>query len=159
MGRGATFTVRLPLAPAAAGGSSSVPEESPHLAHALANRRVLLIEDVAATRRALSVVLQEAGAEVTAVDSAPAAWDALERERPEIIVSDIGLPTIDGYTFIRQVRTTEKALRTAPIPAVALTAFAGNGIHDQALESGFQGCLTKPVTPARLVETLAALLK
>ena len=123
----------------------------------LSGRRILLIEDVAATRRALTAVLHEAGADVDAVDSAPAAWEVYERNRPHLIVSDLGLPTIDGYAFIRQIRETEATLHAGHTPAIALTAFAGDSVNRKALESGFQSCLTKPIEPIRLVTTLANL--
>jgi CheY-like chemotaxis protein len=124
----------------------------------LKGRRILLIEDVAATRRALTAVLEEASAHVDAVDSAPAAWEVYERQRPDVIVSDLGLPTIDGYAFLRQIRETESHLKTNSTPAVALTAFAGESVYERALKSGFQACLTKPVEPMNLVTSLMTLL-
>jgi two-component system CheB/CheR fusion protein len=157
--KGSTFTVRLPL-PSLNGASSAPDAESKsHITGLLAGRLVLLIEDVAATRRALTAVLQEAGAQVDAVDSAPSAWEVYERSRPHVIVSDLGLPTIDGYAFMRQIRETESGLNAPRVPAVALTAFAGDTVNRKALESGFQICLTKPIEPIRLVTTLATLTR
>lgn len=158
IGCGSTFTVRLPLREITGRTENAlVRGDKAQLAGVLTGRRVLLIEDVAATRRALTAVLQEAGATVDAADSAPAAWEALERNRPDIIVSDLGLPTIDGYTLIRQIRAAEAETKTTPVPAVALTAFAGEGINHKAIAAGFQTCLTKPIEPLRLATTLAAL--
>jgi two-component system CheB/CheR fusion protein len=157
VGRGSSFTVRLPLPSIEGQALATSPGNKPKITGLLVGRRVLLIEDVAATRRALTAVLQEAGAEVDAVDSAPAAWEAFERRRPDVIVSDLGLPTIDGYAFMRQVRETEAALKTPGIPAVALTAFAGESVNRKALTSGFQSCLTKPIEPLRLVNAIASL--
>ena len=156
--RGATFTVRLPASTIESHAGTTNSGEKSRLANLLAGRTVLLIEDVAATRRALTAVLQQSGAEVAPVESAPAAWETLERRRPDVIVSDLGLPLIDGYAFIRQVREAEKAVQARPVPAVALTAFAGEGVSRKALEEGFQTCLTKPIEPQRLVNILAALI-
>jgi CheY-like chemotaxis protein len=157
VGHGSTFTVRLPLPSIEGQALASSSSDKPQITGLLNGRRVLLIEDVAATRRALMAVLQEAGAEVDGVDSAPAAWESFERRRPHVIVSDLGLPTIDGYAFMRQVRETEASLKTPRIPAVALTAFAGESVNRKALNSGFQACLTKPIEPLRLVSAIATL--
>ncbi len=157
IGRGSTFTVRLPLPSVEGQALTAAPQDKSQITGVLTGRHVLLIEDVAATRRALTAVLHEAGANVDAVDSAPAAWEVYERNRPHVIVSDLGLPTIDGYAFMRQIRETESSLQIAPIPAVALTAFAGESVNRKALSCGFQSCLTKPIEPLRLVTTLATL--
>jgi CheY-like chemotaxis protein len=157
-GRGCTFTVRLPMPALHAEDVPRVAGSQPQLAGLLKDRRILLIEDVAATRRALTAVLEEAGAQVDAVDSAPAASEKYERQRPDVIVSDLGLPTIDGYAFIRQIRETEEHLKTDRTLAVALAAFADESVNRRVLDSGFQACLTKPVEPMNLVTTLASLL-
>ncbi|HWA87883.1 MAG TPA: response regulator, partial [Opitutus sp.] len=125
----------------------------------LAGRRIVVVEDVASTRRALTAVLKGAGADVVAVDSAAAAWPEIEQSRPDLILSDLGLPATDGFALIQQVRATERMRDVAPVPAVALTAFAGEGIEQKARESGFQLCLAKPIQPLRLVKTVASLLK
>lgn len=156
--QGAVFTVRMPL-PAIDGTSNEINEaRKTKIANVLKDRNVLVVEDVAATRRALAAVLHEAGAAVTAVDSAPAAWEAFERRRPDVVISDLGLPTIDGYAFIRQIRDEERTMKLPELPAVALTAFAGESISQKALENGFQTCLTKPIEPVALVTTIAGLL-
>ncbi len=155
--RGARFIVRLPAVAHDAQPALIATADDMHLAGRLTGRRILLIEDAAATRRALTAVLREAGADVDAVDSAPAAWESTERRKPDIIVSDLGLPTIDGFALLRQIRERETTADGQPVPAVAVTAFAGDDICQQALESGFQTCLTKPVEPLQLVTTLVAL--
>ena len=157
IGRGATFTVRLPLPPVDGQTLTVTPGAKSQISGLLNGRHILLIEDVAATRRALTAVLHEAGADVDAVESAPAAWEIYEHHRPDVIVSDLGLPTIDGYAFMRQIRETELSLHAVNVPAVALTAFAGESVNRKALASGFQICLTKPIEPIRLVSTLANL--
>ncbi len=159
VGTGTTLRVRLPAAPQDPNAGIAPSKEKPHLQGLLAGRHVLLVEDAAATRRALTAVLIEAGAVVDAVDSAPSARDALDRQRPDVIVSDLGLPVVDGFTLLRQIREIEEASQLPRVPAVAVTAFAGDAICEQAFESGFQTCLTKPVEPLQLVTTLAALAR
>ncbi|HYP16157.1 MAG TPA: ATP-binding protein [Opitutus sp.] len=157
LGQGTTMIVRLPTAPTDVHAGVSPSGEKLHLHGLLTGRNVLLVEDAAATRRALTAVLVEAGANVEAVESAPLAREMFERHRPDLIVSDLGLPAIDGFTLLRQIRESEEAQHAMHVPAVAVTAFAGEEICEQALESGFQTCLTKPVEPLHLVATLAAL--
>ncbi len=157
VGSGTVLRVRLPAAAQDPNAGIAPSREKTHLQGLLAGRHVLLVEDAAATRRALTAVLVEAGADVQAVDSAPSARDVFDRRRPDVIVSDLGLPVVDGFTLLRQIRETEELSHTPPVPAVAVTAFAGDAICEQAFESGFQTCLTKPVEPFHLVSTLAAL--
>lgn len=156
-GRGASFVVRLPDATPEVPAVVLDNDARPHLAGQLDGLHVLVIEDASATRRALTAVLREAGAGVDAVDSAPAAWEIFERRRPDLIVSDLGLPSIDGYALLRQIRETEESRHQPHVPAVAVTAFSGHKVSDQAIESGFQTCLTKPVEPRDLVTALASL--
>lgn len=157
VGHGTTFTVHLPDLPHEASPPLAASLETPHLHGLLAGRHILLVEDAPATRRALTAVLLEAGARVDAVDSAPAARELFERSRPDLIVSDLGLPAIDGFALLRQIRASEDAAHTTHVPAVAVTAFAGDAICEQALESGFQTCLIKPVEPLQLVSVLTTL--
>ena len=181
-GSGATFTVRLPLR-RDDGGDEAGPDDdraAPRSAPqrrgdapaeaagppppGLAGRRVLLAEDDPATRTALVQVLTRAGAEVVAVDSAAAALDAFARARPDLLLSDVGLPDLDGYGLVREVRRMEAATGGGPVPAgprtpaVALTAYAGVRDHQLALEAGFDTHLPKPADADELIEVLANLL-
>jgi PAS domain S-box-containing protein len=117
--------------------------------------RVLLIEDDEPTRDAVAGMLRNNGAEVTITASAADARDALERTRPDIVVSDIGMPGEDGNTFIRKVRAREKKTADAHLPALALT------IHDrdEALTAGFDRYLAKPFEAENLVLTIDALAR
>jgi hypothetical protein len=81
----------------------------------------------------------------------------IERERPHLLVSDIGMPEIDGYEFLRRVRTLSQTLGVH-IPAVALTAYAGPEDKRRALRAGFLVHIAKPVDPSELVATLANLV-
>lgn len=158
VGQGSTFIVSLPLPSCDAHGGGTQRGNRAQIPNLLNGTTVLLVEDVASTRRALAAVLQEAGATVVAADSAPAAWEAFEQQKPHIIVSDLGLPSIDGYAFIRQIREFENGNPGTRLPAVALTAFAGDSVMRKAMKSGFQSCLTKPIDAVRLVTTLSGLL-
>jgi two-component system CheB/CheR fusion protein len=156
--KGTTFIVWLPLPEVAVSGAIAIEKPSKQkISKALAGQHVLLIEDTKQTRDALTAVLQRANAEVTAVGSAKAALDAFGQHRPNLIVSDIGLPDIDGYKLITEIRHIEKASNISSVPALALTAFAGKNVRSKALKSGFQLCLTKPIHARDLISTLVSL--
>jgi signal transduction histidine kinase/CheY-like chemotaxis protein len=148
-GRGAVFTARLPL-PAV--GVVATPEGADIAAtRPLEGIHLLLVEDSAETRRALVLTLSGAGASVTAVDSSSKALSAFRQRKPDVIVSDLGLPKMDGYDLLRQFRRWEHEDKSRPVPALALTAYAGERVKHRALESGFQRCLTKPVQSTDLI--------
>ena len=102
----------------------------------------------------MSIVLGQAGAKVKAVASAPEALDALERWRPEVLVSDIGLPGDDGYVLMRKVRGLGRE-RGGGIPAVAVTAYARAEDRTAALAAGFHMHVAKPLDPAALAVIVA----
>jgi signal transduction histidine kinase len=160
-GRGASFTVRLPLAPPpsasagperAAGGATS-PLERPA---GLKGLRVLVVEDETDTRELVAFALTAAGAEVKAAARAREALDTLEGWTPDVLVSDIGMPGVDGYAFIVEVRRRE-AGSGGRVPAVALTAYAGVEDRRRAISAGFQTHLAKPLDPAEIVAAVAGL--
>ena len=168
-GQGSTFTLSLPLASAssATGNGEATDstttktgaEERPKsLAHStvLENLRILIVDDEADTRELIQEVLARQGAEVRAGGSAAEALQMLTEWRPDLIVSDIGMPGQDGYELIRQVRELD-AGDQGRIPAVALTAYAGVEDQQRALAAGFQQHLAKPVEPAALIATVARL--
>jgi len=161
-GRGAAFAVRLPLPAMRTGGARVGSKEAAGTAPAgqgeLGGVRVLLVEDDPETRAALEVLLRQAGAEVTAVESAAAAVRAFEQSPPDLLVSDIGMPGEDGYALMRRVRAMEAAGNAEPVPAVALTAFARAADNDKALAAGFNRHLGKPVDPEQLLSALRSLL-
>jgi CheY-like chemotaxis protein len=117
-------------------------------------KRVLIAEDDASLRRALTVILQGAGATVDATDSAQAALHSMKSIKPDFIVSDIGMPKMDGNDLIRAVRKLEAESSLRHIPALALTAFAGARSKTIALASGFDGWLAKPAEPRQILEAL-----
>ncbi len=150
---GATFIVRLPLIPhfalpSPAPGPSALSEVQ------LSGLRLLVVDDEPDTRDLLCFIFKQAGAEVTAVGSAAQATAMIEELRPDVIISDIGMPGSDGYALIRCVRNLTSV---ASVPAIALTSFAGTAPRALAEEAGFDLHLAKPVEPSTIVEAVAKL--
>ena len=165
-GQGAVFTVELPRAPqpeaeATPPRSRTLPSAErappPLPAVDLAGCRVLLVEDDADTREMLAVVLQGAGAQVCACDTADEALRAAEDFHPSVIVSDIGMPGQDGHAFIRALRQREADAGRPLAPAIALTAFTRVEDRLRALREGFQLHVAKPVEPAELLAVVATM--
>lgn len=161
LGQGATFVVRLPLPALDPTTQPSSSSGSPLAATRprLDGLRVLLVEDSPDTRRALVAVLHQAGAIVSAFSTAEAALKEYCRQAPDLVLSDIGLPGVDGFEFIRRVRVWEQQHAAPLVPAVALTAYADERNRRRMLESDFQKCLTKPVETDQLVSVLARLAR
>lgn len=158
-GQGATFTVSLPLLQDE-GRRLKGESESANLAAdtaVLAGIKILVVDDDPDTREFYSFVLEQSGANVTAVASAAAAMQALVQSQPDILLSDIGMPEMDGYMLMRQIKALQIAKET-PIPAIALTAYAGELNQQQALLAGFQKHLSKPVEPDELISVITSLL-
>ncbi|MCA1616000.1 MAG: response regulator [Acidobacteria bacterium] len=165
-GRGATFTVRLPHAaplphrtapaPALATAAAAGPPEGAFDCELLSGLRVLVVDDERDARELFAQTLAECGAQVLTADSAADALDALERERPDVLLADIGMPGADGYELIARVRSLppERGGRT---PAAALTAYTRTEDRMRALRAGFQLHLPKPVKAAELVTVIASL--
>jgi signal transduction histidine kinase len=115
---------------------------------------ILIVEDDADSRNVLAVLLQRLGALVEAVASAQEAFERVQLRRPDVLVSDIGMPDEDGYSLIRRVRQLGGARK---LPAIALTAYARKQDADSALESGYDRHLAKPVTPVELVKAIKSI--
>ncbi len=155
-GLGATFTVQLPLL-------NIEPEikqinELPQPALELTGIRVLTVDDDADARELLTVLLAEYGATVKTVGSAAEVLANLESFQPDVLVSDIGMPEVDGYSLIQQIRTLTPE-KGGEIPAIALTAYARVEDSQRAITSGFQRHVTKPLDPEELVQAVVALKK
>jgi CheY-like chemotaxis protein len=129
----------------------------PRLAR-LDDLRILVVDDNTDGRTLTSLVLTQAGARVHGVASAREALQQLEVERPDVLVSDIGLPDDDGYALIQQIRHGE-AERGGFLPAVALTGYARAEDRARILAAGFQAHVTKPVEPAELTAVIAAITR
>ncbi len=153
-GFGATFTVRLPLlnVTPTIQQIDGVPQQELNLA----GIRVLVVDDEPDARELLTVLLTEYGAEVLAVASASEVLANLESFQPDVLVSDIAMPDVDGYALIQQVRTLP-AMKGGQIPAISLTAYAREEDYQRSLNSGFEKHVTKPLEPERLVQALMAL--
>jgi signal transduction histidine kinase/ActR/RegA family two-component response regulator len=154
-GKGATFILRLPLAAIPTTSIAAI-QHIPAGELKLTGLRVLLVEDEEDTRELLTLTLKVSGAEVQAVDSAQEALVGLQSFKPDVLLSDIGLPVESGYDLIAQVRALPTANST--IPAVALTAFASEKDHQRALACGFQVHLAKPVDSRKLIEAIGQLV-
>jgi PAS domain S-box-containing protein len=161
LGQGTTFFVRLPLPEVgrAATVASIGAERAPVAEPDLAGVDVLLVEDRQETREALVSLLRDKGMQVTAVSTAAQALEAYEAKRPNVIVSDIGLPEEDGYMLIRRIRTLEVSRGSDPVPAVALSAYATENDARKSLRAGFQMHLGKPVEPDQLLWTLTQVIE
>jgi CheY-like chemotaxis protein len=109
-------------------------------------------------REYITFVLEQSGANVVAVATAAEALTAFAQFRPEVLVSDIGMPEVDGYMLMRQVRMRSPQ-QGGQIPAIALSAYAGEINQQQAIAAGFQRHLAKPVEPEALVKVIADLTR
>lgn len=154
-GQGSTFTVRLPLPKIASAGRSI--DRAPVCHTDLSGVTVLVVEDEMDTRELIQMILEEYGAMVAAVASAKEALLALTQRSPDILVSDIGMPDVDGYSLISQIRAMQEPHKNL-LPAIALTAYAGEYNQRQALKAGFQAHLAKPVDPEALAKTISSLV-
>ncbi|MEH2265627.1 GAF domain-containing protein [Nostoc sp.] len=160
-GQGATFTVKLPclqdetqeIKDAKNNSSLLADQSSP-----LSGLKILVVDDDADMREFLPFMLEQYGATVTVVASAVAALTALSQSQPNLIVSDIGMPEMDGYMLMRQIRSL-KPEQGGTIPAIALTAYAGEMDYQQAIAVGFQRHISKPVDPEELLKAIGALIK
>ncbi|ACK73343.1 PAS/PAC sensor hybrid histidine kinase [Gloeothece citriformis PCC 7424] len=161
-GQGATFIVKLPLIPETV-QSQKQSSVSPSKTHKkavlpLTQTHILVVDDEVDTQDFLRFVLEDSGATVTTVASASEALKSLKQSNFNIVICDIGMPETDGYTLIQELRTWEKLTGKEQTPAIALTAYAGEGDRIQAFSAGFQRHLTKPVEPEKLLKTVVDLI-
>src|SRR5215212_2063061 len=165
-GQGATFTVMLPISPVyqvdASGGRvhpgarDLMPPDDP--TDRLDGLRILAVDDEADTRELLRKGLEYCGANVQVVGSAAEALDGLVSFAPDILISDIGMPEVDGYDLIRQIRSLS-ANKGRRIPAIALTAYTRVEDRLHALRAGYDMHVPKPVELAELVAVAASLAR
>ena len=159
-GRGATFSIHLPLTaihrnlrvqslhPKA---SAVVSAEFKTLD--LSGVKVLVVDDEADARDLIRRVLEDCDATVFTAGTAPEALSLIESERPHVFISDIGMPSVDGFELLRRVRALGEA-RGGRVHAIALTAFARSEDRTRALRAGFLVHVSKPVEPSELVATV-----
>jgi signal transduction histidine kinase/CheY-like chemotaxis protein len=159
LGRGATFFVRLPIAAHRPTQVAPPPRPPPMFEPApqLRGTRVLVVDDEHDASELVHAVLAASGVEVTTASSAAEVLALLPRLRPDVLISDIGMPDVDGYDLIQQVR------RLAPddggrTPAIAVTAYARGQDRARAFLAGFDVYLAKPIDPAELTALLVNLV-
>ncbi|MEH2084829.1 MAG: PAS domain S-box protein [Nostoc sp.] len=153
--QGATFTVRLPLIQ----NQLEIKQDSSHSEPSsnLNGVKILVVDDDTDTREFIVFLLEQYGANVTAVTSANEALVTLAQSLPDILLSDIGMPEVDGCMFMRQLRTLPPE-QGGQIRAIALTAYAGEMNAQQVLRAGFNKHIAKPVEPSELVDAIATLI-
>lgn len=164
-GQGSTFVVNLPLT------IVHRPLDTPDRVHSTARTdvpldaapslngiQILIVDDEADAREMLRVLLEQCGGSVTSAACAREALEALQRFKPDVLVSDIGMPDEDGYALIARVRGL-RADEGGQTPAIALTAYARREDRIRALAAGFQSHIVKPVEPAELIAVINSLAK
>ncbi|MDZ8259054.1 PAS domain S-box protein [Nostoc sp. ChiQUE01b] len=153
--QGATFTVRLPLIQ----NQLEIKQDSGNSEPSsnLNDVKILVVDDDTDTREFIVFLLEQYGANVTAVTSANEALATLAQSLPDLLLSDIGMPEVDGCMFMRQLRTLP-AEQGGKIRAIALTAYAGEMNAQQVLRAGFNKHIAKPVEPSELVDAIANLI-
>ena len=158
-GHGATFTLHLPLAaPGALAVQRAEPAAGPTLAPPeLADMTVLVIDDELDSLELVQQVLAASDATILTATGAREALRLVELRRPDLVISDIGMPLVDGFELIRRIRAMPDR-DVAGVAAIALTAFSRREDQQRALEAGFDEYLAKPVAPATLLQTVAAIV-
>ena len=147
VGRGSTFTFRLNLAPV----ENAAPEPAAEKVHSLQGLDVLIVEDSADTLALLSTIFRREGATVTTAASAAEALQNAVAKPPHIIVSDIGMPEMDGYQLLEQLRVLPEV---GHVPAIAISGYASEEDRQRALASGYLALVPKPIN----VEALFTLI-
>lgn len=151
LGKGATFTIVIPVSSSSAGGGGDLPpdptpKEAPvPQAPSLVGLRILVVDDDRDARELLLTVLSQAGGSVEVASSAKEGFERLRTMRPHVLVSDIGMPEEDGYSFLRRIRALGPS-EGGLTPAIALTAYSRAGDKARALEAGYALHITKPLT-------------
>jgi CheY-like chemotaxis protein/two-component sensor histidine kinase len=168
--RGAKFTIRLPIA--AVGASRSVPTVVARQVDAIAGRarhdierpselqgkKVLVVDDDEDARNLVATVLTSCGCEVSTASSVGEAMVRFDDMKPDVVVSDIGMPNEDGFELIKRIRA-RPAERGGRVPAAALTAYARAEDRKKVLAAGFVTHVVKPVDPSELVAVIASLVR
>ncbi|MBV8142401.1 MAG: PAS domain S-box protein [Verrucomicrobia bacterium] len=167
LGKGATFTVKFPLLFDASVRTSSVPLEptafstlppNPVPEDHLRGVKILLLDDNADARLLLETILQRVGASSIACESGKHALEMMTTFRPDVVISDILMPEMDGYAFIRGLRDLGPA-EGGEVPVIALTAFGRGDESDRIRQAGFQLHIAKPIEPAELIRAIAELVR
>jgi PAS domain S-box-containing protein len=163
-GRGASFKVKLPVLGVREEAMAAIHQEQatgerhtpPETAPRIDGLRVLVVEEEPDTRALLKMILEGCDAQVTTAGSAREALDILEDWQPDVMVSDIGMPEMDGYELMSRVAEMQAA-RGRHLPSVALTAYAREEDRQRSLAAGYRIHLAKPVEPSDLIRAIAEL--
>ncbi|MGH8220031.1 MAG: response regulator [Steroidobacteraceae bacterium] len=157
-GQGATFTLRVPIRPGVTSGQGTALRPLPAGAALLEGVHVLVVDDDPGAREVIAQILASLGARVSLAASGPAALTLLFERKPHVLVADLGMPEMDGFALIEQVRALDPNLG-GRIPAVAVTAYAT--MHDRlrALRAGYQNHIAKPVEAEELAAIIASLTR
>ncbi|QOY92388.1 response regulator [Massilia sp. UMI-21] len=163
VGRGATFTVHLPIrpdgaVPAPTPAASGPVEDGAPRAGSLAGLAVLVVDDEPDCLELVRQVLSETGARILTAMNAEDALHLAERQLPDLLISDIGMPVVDGCELIRRIRARHGSA-LAQLPAIALTAFSRREDQQRALEAGFDDYLAKPLRPAVLLQAVTGMAR
>ncbi len=124
----------------------------------LQGTRILVVDDDQDSQELLAFMLEQEGAEIQTASSAIEALNLITQWQPDVLLSDIGMPQMDGYTFIRQIRNLPKE-QGGEVPAIALTAYAAEADKETALSSGFQQHIAKPVDPVECIGAIIQVLQ
>jgi PAS domain S-box-containing protein len=154
-GQGATFSVRLPLVDSKTKTADDNRNQTAGQPMKLAGVSILVVDDEFDSREVLAEILRQYGAQTRTAGSASEALSEIDRATPQVLLSDIGMPMVDGYELIRQIR---QRIGEREMIAVALTGLGSGKDKERALADGFQQCIVKPVVPDKLVDAIERLL-
>lgn len=151
LGQGATFTVLIPIRLAS---DPPLPHtQNPGDRFRLQGIKAIVVDDEADARDLLTVILEQQGAQVASASNTFEAFQVLENFHPDIIISDIGMPDEDGYSFLETVRSLPDS-HLSQVPAIALTAYAGEADRHRARKAGFESHIAKPFDPVDIVNAV-----
>jgi CheY-like chemotaxis protein len=164
-GKGASFTIELPLANAQAarprGGRSAMPLPTPATQDMtlrdLSGVEMLVVDDDRDARELMTRILTDCNAHVRTAASAREGFEAFQAARPDILISDLGMPDNDGFELLSWVRALGRE-QGGNVPAIALTAFARSEDRLRALEAGFSAHISKPVEASELISAVAGIV-
>lgn len=156
LNKGSTFTVELPVLQSANTSKQNVSKSNNNNSlPSLAGLTLLVVEDEADAREMVTLILEQCGAKIITADSVKQALILYEQYQPDVLISDISMPTEDGYALIRQIRSSQNG---TDIPAIALTAYAREEDKQKAMEAGFNVHLPKPIEPFQLIKFVSQLV-
>jgi len=157
LGKGSTFTIQLPLPDGAREATPAYPMAELHHKgdeKRLQGFRILVVDDEPDARDFISFILEQFGAQTAAAESAQQALAEFDRQRPHLVLTDIGMPHMDGTDLLKKLKDIDGS-----IPVIAVTAFASREDREAALQQGFREHIGKPVDPDKLVSVAAAVLQ